>query len=97
MYYYHTKKGLFPNSKKIHCESLVVKYINRNERLNDFLKTKFVANYDTRVNKKHNKSKIICWVSFNQHKNPKNHYRKLLFLFKPFQKSEFNLQNNCDS
>jgi hypothetical protein len=57
----------------------------------------FVANYDTKINKIHYKSKIICWVSFNQHKNPKNHYRELLFLFKPFQKSELNLQNNYDS
>ncbi len=57
----------------------------------------FIANYDTKVNKRRYKSKIIRWVSFNQHKNPKNHYRELLFLFKPFQKSELNLENNCDS
>jgi hypothetical protein len=40
---------------------------------------------------------MICWISFNQHKNPENRYKKLLLLFKPFQKSEFNFQNNCDS
>jgi hypothetical protein len=33
---------------------------------------------------------------FNQHKYPIKHYRGLLFLFKPFQKSKINLQNNCD-
>ncbi len=53
----------------------------------------FVANYDTKINKRRSKSKIICWVSFNQHKNPENHYKELLVLFKPFQKLEFNLEN----
>ncbi len=57
----------------------------------------FVVNYDTKINERHNKSKIFRWVSFNQHKNPRNHYKELLFLFKFFQKLEFNLQNNCDS
>jgi hypothetical protein len=33
----------------------------------------------------------------NQHKNPKNHYGELLLLFKLFQKSKLNLQNNYDS
>jgi hypothetical protein len=76
LYYYHKKiQGLFSNSTKIHCKSLVDKYINRNERLNDFCLVEFVANYDTKVNKRRNKTKIICWVSFNQHKNSKNHYR----------------------
>jgi hypothetical protein len=66
-----TKKiqGLFSNFTKIHYKSLVDKYINRNERLNDLCSVEFVANYDTKVNKRCNKTKIICWVSFNQHKN----------------------------
>ncbi len=59
--------------------------------------TKFVTNYDTKVNKRCNKSKIIHWVSFNQHECQENHYKELLFLFKSFQKSEFHLQNNYDS
>jgi len=33
----------------------------------------------------------------NQLKNPENHYRELLLLFKLFQKSKLNLQNNYDS
>ncbi len=57
----------------------------------------FVVNYDIKVNKRHYKSKIFFWVSPNQHKNPKNHYKKLLLLVKPFQKLELNLQTNCDS
>jgi hypothetical protein len=57
----------------------------------------FVANYDIKLNKRHYKSKIICWVSFNQHKILENHYKNLLLLFKPFQKMELNLQTNCDS
>jgi hypothetical protein len=32
-------QGLFPNSTKIHCKSLVDKYINQNEKLNDFCLT----------------------------------------------------------
>ncbi len=39
------------------------------------------------------------WVSFNKHKYSKNHYNFIyfFFLFKTFQKSEFNLQKNYDS
>jgi len=68
--------------------------------LNDLCLIEFVIKYDTydtKVNKRCSKSKMICWISFNQHKNPENRYKKLLLLFKPFQKSEFNFQNNCDS
>jgi hypothetical protein len=57
----------------------------------------FLANYDAKANKICSKSKIIRWVFFNQHKDLENYYRKLLFIFKPFQKSKLNLQNNCDS
>ncbi len=97
MYYYHKKNTRLISNVEIHCKSLVDKYINQNERLNDLCLTKFVVNYDTKVNKIHNKIKIICWVSLNQQKNPKNHYRKLLFLFKPFKKLDVNFANNCDS
>jgi len=99
LYYYHKKKiqGLSPNFIEIHCKSLVDKYINRNERLNDLCLIEFVIKYDTKVNKRCSKSKMICWISFNQHKNLENRYKELILLFKPFQKSEFNFQNNCDS
>ncbi len=71
MYYYHKKiQGLSPNSIEIYCKSLVDKYINPNERLNDLCLAKFVVNYDIKINKRHYKSKIIHWVSFNQHINP---------------------------
>ncbi len=75
-----TKKKLClsPNSTEFHCKSLVDKCINPNERLNDLCLAKFVINYDIKVNKKRFKSKIICWVSFNQHKNLKNHYKKII-------------------
>jgi hypothetical protein len=82
---------------EIHYKSLLDKYINQNERLNDLCLAKFVVHYDTKVNKRHSKNKIIHWVSFNQHKNAKNHYRELLFLFEPLQDLKLNLQNNCDS
>jgi hypothetical protein len=66
--------------------------------LNYFCLTSFVANYDKKkLNKKCTKSKIISWVSFNQHKNLENHYRKLLLLYKPFQILEFNLRRTHDS
>jgi hypothetical protein len=73
-----TKKiqGLSPNSTKTHCKSLVDKYINPNERLNDLCLAGFVVDYDIKVNKRHCKSKIIHWVSFNQHKNPEIHYKE---------------------
>jgi len=66
--------------------------------LNDFCLTTFVVNYDKKkLNKKCTKSKIIHWVSFNQHKDLENHYKKLLLLYKPFRILEFNLQRNHDS
>jgi hypothetical protein len=37
---------LYPNSTKIHSKSLVDKYINRHEMLNDFCLVAFVANYN---------------------------------------------------
>jgi hypothetical protein len=37
---------LSPNFTKIHCNSLVNKYINRHEMLNDFCLTTFLVNYD---------------------------------------------------
>jgi hypothetical protein len=40
--------------------------------------------------KKHYCNKIIHWVSFNLHKDPNNHYKKLLLLFKPFLGLETN-------
>jgi len=61
-------QGLSLNSTKIHCKSLVGKCINPNERLNDLCLVEFVINYDIQVNKRRCKSKINCWVSFNQHK-----------------------------
>ncbi len=75
MYYYHKKiQGLFPNFTEIHNKSLVDKYINQNERLNDLNLAKKIVKCDTKVNKIHCKSKIIHWVSFNQHKDLQNHY-----------------------
>ncbi len=44
---------------KLHCKSLVDKYINWNEKLNDFCLVEFVANYDIKVNKRCSKRKII--------------------------------------
>jgi len=90
------KTRLISKFIKIHCKSLVDNYINWNERSNDLCLVEFIIKYDTKLNKRHIKSKIIRWVSFYQHKNPKNHYTKWLLLFKPFQKLEFNLQNNSD-
>jgi hypothetical protein len=52
-------QGLSPNSTKIHYKSLIDKHINQNERLNDLCLAKFIVNYDTKENKKHNKNKII--------------------------------------
>jgi hypothetical protein len=78
LYYYHKNNiGLISKFYKIHCKSLVDKYINWNEKLNVLCLVEFVVNYDTKINKRCSKSKIIHWLSFNQHKNLKNHYRKM--------------------
>jgi hypothetical protein len=53
LYYYHKKlQELSPNSIKIYYKSLVDKYINQHERLNDLCLVEVVANYDTKLNKK---------------------------------------------
>ncbi len=76
---------------------MVDKYINRHERLNDLCLAKFVTNYDTKLSKKCTKRITICCLSFNQHKDQKNHYRELLISFRPFIISKFNLQGTHDS
>ncbi len=42
----------------------------------------------------HSNSKIIHWVSFNLYQDLENHYRELMSLFEPFNKSELKLKNN---
>jgi hypothetical protein len=42
----------------------------------------FVAKHNIKNHKRYKHSEIIHWVSFNLHKDPKNHYKKLLLLFK---------------
>ncbi len=49
-------------------------------------------NYDTKKYKRYKQNKVICWVCFNVHKYPENHYRKILLLFKPF----VNLKNHLE-
>jgi hypothetical protein len=66
---------------------------SQDERLNDLWLAKNLLSYDTNVNKRCIKSKIICWVSFDRYKNSKTYYTKCC---KSFQKSELNLQNNYD-
>jgi hypothetical protein len=67
---------------------------NQDEGLNDLCLTKFVLSYDTNVNKRCTKSKIICWVSFDIE------IQKLIiqncWFYKSFPKLELNLQNNYD-
>jgi hypothetical protein len=77
--YYHKKITQFtPYVNNIHCKSLVDKYKERHHSLEKKL-AKFIASYDSKTSKECGHDKIISWVSFNFHKDPKNHYRKLLF------------------
>ncbi len=71
-------------STKFHFKSLIDKYKARNQTLNHLCLAKFVTNCGMKTCEKCKHSKIICWVSFNFHKDLKNHYKNLLFLFKPF-------------
>ncbi len=57
--------------------------------LNHLSLVEFIVNCNIKSSKKHKHSKIICWVSFNFHKELKN----LLLLFKPFHGLEDNFLN----
>jgi hypothetical protein len=70
--------NLPPMLTNIHCKSLVDKYKERHHSLEKKL-AKFIASYDSKTSKECGHDKIISWVSFNFHKDPKNHYKKLLF------------------
>lgn len=61
----------------------------------DFLcLAEFIANYDTKTCKICKHAKIICWACLNVHKDPEDHYRELLLLFKPFCESKINLKKS---
>jgi hypothetical protein len=86
--------NLSPTSIKIHYKSIVDKYKTQPQSLDHISLAEFVVEHNTKNHKKYKHSKIIHWVSFNLHKDPKNHYRKLLLLFKPFRATETNLKDN---
>lgn len=54
----------------------------------------FIANFDLKTCKQHKCNNIIEWVSFNLHKNPKKHLKKLLRLFKPLCGPNFDLKGH---
>jgi hypothetical protein len=63
-----------------------------NESLNHISLAEFVAKFDIKSSKKCKCNKIICWVSFNLHKDSKFYYRQLFLLFMPFHALEYNLE-----
>ncbi len=71
-------------STNFHFKSIIDKYKAQNQTLNHLCLAKFVTNCDMKTCKKCKHNKIIYWVSFNFLKDPHNHYKKLLLLFKPF-------------
>jgi hypothetical protein len=77
-------KHLSPTTTNIKFPLVINQYINWPTLLYNIFLFEFVGGYDVRTFWKLKKLKIICWVSFNKHKDPKNHYRKLLLLFSPF-------------
>jgi hypothetical protein len=53
-----------------------------------------MANYDTKTCKFRKCVKVIRWVCFNVHKDPENHYRELLLLFKHFHELKIDLKKS---
>jgi hypothetical protein len=87
----------FPlDSTNIMCPSIIDKYIKRpNYYLSNISLIEFVANYDIVYLKgKRNKSHIIHYVHYNEHRDPKNYHRKQMLLFTPFFDNEHVLKGD---
>jgi hypothetical protein len=81
----------------MHYKSVIDKYKTQPQFLVHISPEKFVVEHNTKNHKKYKQNKIICWVSFNLHKDLENHYRTLLLLFKPFHETKKNLKKNSVS
>jgi hypothetical protein len=67
------------------CPSIIDKYIKRLKYLSNIFLIEFVANYDiVNLRKKRKSFHIIRYVHYNEHRDPKNHYKEQLLLFIPF-------------
>jgi hypothetical protein len=88
-------KKLPSNSTNIMCPSIIDKYIKRPNSLFNVSLIEFVANHDVvNVNKKRDKFHIICYVHYNEHRDPKSFYKEQLLLFIPFSNNEDTLKGH---
>jgi hypothetical protein len=64
------------------CPLIIDKYIKRPNYLSNIFLIEFVANYNiVNFREKRKKSHIICYVHYNEHRDPENYYREQLLLF----------------
>jgi hypothetical protein len=78
-------KALPSNSTNIMCPSIIDKYIKRLNFSFNVSFIEFVIDHDmVNVNKERHKSHIICYVHYNEHRDPKTFYNEQLLLFIPF-------------
>lgn len=75
-------RNLSPTSTNIHYNLVFNKYQTRPQSLDHIFLVEFVAKHNIKNHKRYTHSEIIHWVSFNLHKDPKIHYKKVLLLFK---------------
>jgi len=83
------------DSTYIMCSLIIDKYIKRPNYLSNISLIEFVANYDiVNLRKKKEKTHIICYVHYNEHRDLKKYYRKQLLLFIPFFDNEHTLKSD---
>jgi hypothetical protein len=95
LFYYHKKMlhNLSPISTDIHCNLVFNKYQTQPQFLDHISLIIFFTKNNIKIYKRYKHSEIINWVSFNLHKDPKNHYKKILLLFKLFCEIDVFLKN----
>jgi hypothetical protein len=87
-------KKFKPKSIEIFCKFSIDKYRKRPQYLNNICLAQFVANYNINNFKELCVLKIVRWVNFNLHRDPKNHYHEYLLLFCHICDSEEFLKSN---
>jgi hypothetical protein len=77
------------------CLSIIDKYIKRPNYLSNISFIEYVANYDiVNLREKKKKSRIIHYMHYNEHWDPKYYYREQLLLFIPFFDNEHTLKGD---
>jgi hypothetical protein len=74
---------------------IINKYIKRPNYLFNIPFIEFAPNYDIlNLRKKWKTFQIIHYVHYNEHRNPKNYYKKLLLLLIPFSDNEHTVKGD---